>query len=53
VDVFDRIWIVQKQTGGEILKNTMEGVSEMMIPGFKPGKTLLKNILKNPHRNIN
>ncbi len=46
LNVFDRIWIATKNTGGEALKNTMEGVSEMLIPGFSPGKTLLTNILK-------
>lgn len=46
LNVFDRAWIFTKNTGGETLKNTMEGISEMMIPGFKPGKTLLTNLLK-------
>lgn len=46
LNALDRIWIFTKNTGGETIKNTMEGVSEMMLPGFSPGKTLMSNILK-------
>jgi hypothetical protein len=52
LDTFDRIWIGTKNIGGEVIKNTMEGVSEMMIPGFNPGKTFLKSILVNAPLNI-